>query len=45
MQKRDNQPMQQVPGGAGAPRGSKVSSKEFAAKYRSKREIYSKCPS
>ena len=34
----NNQPMQ--PANAGANQASRVSSKEFAAKYRSKREIY-----
>ena len=34
-----NQAMQQVPGGQ-QPQGVRISSKEFAAKYRSKREVY-----
>ena len=33
-----NVPMSQAPGGGG--HNAKISSKEFAAKYRSKREIY-----
>ena len=35
-----NQPMQQIPGGPGNGHSSKISSKLFASKYRSKREIY-----
>ena len=35
---RQNQQMQQVPLGGGGP--ARISSKEFASKYRSKREIF-----